>query len=73
MAELSNQNNPVRNHEAPPPMVLKGYFVYHIFEKHKKKLNLWPKVINMPKEGHYVHSISEADAVSSWKLNTGTR
>ena len=72
MAEPSNKNNPTRDHEVLPPMVLKGHFVYHLSEKYKKKLNLYPKVINVAKRGRSIHYISDEDAVSSWMLKTGT-
>ena len=44
----SKQNKPPVYMKYNPFMVLKGHFIYHIFEENKKKLNLWPK---MSKEG----------------------
>ena len=72
MAKSSNKNNLARDHEVLPPMVLKGHFVYYLYEKYKKKLNLWPKVINVAKEGRSVHYVNKEDAVSSQMLKIRT-
>ena len=72
MTESSDKNNSACNHEVLPSIVLKGHFAYPLSEKYKKKLNLWSKVINLPKEGRSIDYVSKEDAVSSQMLKTGT-